>query len=308
MEHLDRRLEHLHELQQPLVGETQAAGVAVGIGIVLGVLFELADIDLTHERGDILIVLVAGLGLGDAHLPQHRGAQADDTELRNVSAVFVHALHCPRGHDPGEIPPGNPVLLFEGLPVLLDGKQSQWRLVDRRTLQRVNRLTLHQLFEPFRQRGFAAAHRSEQVEDLFTLFEPLRGVAEERHNLVDRLIHPIKLAEGGVPPDNAIREEAGEPRVVARIDDLRLPDHCQHPLGRIGKGPRVPATPIEVLLERHFLFLRRRVPGLVAFNQGRHHHHLAAWASVKPTVTIPGFPSHSCQLRNWQVGSRRRIP
>jgi hypothetical protein len=35
VQHLDRRLEHLDELQQALVGQAQAAGIAVGVRVVL---------------------------------------------------------------------------------------------------------------------------------------------------------------------------------------------------------------------------------------------------------------------------------
>jgi hypothetical protein len=68
VQHLDRRLEHLHELQQALVGQAQAAAVAVGVGVVLGVGLELADVDLADQRADVLVVLVARLGLADADL------------------------------------------------------------------------------------------------------------------------------------------------------------------------------------------------------------------------------------------------
>jgi hypothetical protein len=66
MQHLDGRLEHLHKLQQALVGQAQAARVAVGVGVVLGKALELADIHLAHQAGNVLIVLVARLGLGNA--------------------------------------------------------------------------------------------------------------------------------------------------------------------------------------------------------------------------------------------------
>ena len=49
MQHLDRRFEHLDELEQALIGKAQSAGIAVGIGIVLRELVELADIDLAHQ-------------------------------------------------------------------------------------------------------------------------------------------------------------------------------------------------------------------------------------------------------------------
>jgi hypothetical protein len=35
MQHLDRRLEHLDELEQAAVGQAQAAGIAVGVRVVL---------------------------------------------------------------------------------------------------------------------------------------------------------------------------------------------------------------------------------------------------------------------------------
>jgi hypothetical protein len=49
VQHLDRRLEHFHEFQQALVGQAQAARVAVGVGIVLRILFQLADVDLADQ-------------------------------------------------------------------------------------------------------------------------------------------------------------------------------------------------------------------------------------------------------------------
>jgi hypothetical protein len=68
VQHLDRRLEHLDEFHQALVGQAQAARVAVGVGVVLGEFLQLADVDLADQRGDVLVVLVARLGLGDADL------------------------------------------------------------------------------------------------------------------------------------------------------------------------------------------------------------------------------------------------
>ena len=76
MQHLDRRLEHLDEFEDALVGAVEAAGIAVGVGIVLGERLQLADVDLADQRRDVLVVLVAGLGLGDADLPQARRVAA----------------------------------------------------------------------------------------------------------------------------------------------------------------------------------------------------------------------------------------
>jgi hypothetical protein len=72
VQHLDRRLEHLDEFQEALAREVEAARVAVGVGVVLAVELELADVDLADQRGDVLVVLVARLGLGDAELLELR--------------------------------------------------------------------------------------------------------------------------------------------------------------------------------------------------------------------------------------------
>ena len=71
MQHLDRRLEHFNELEQPLVGQAQAPGETVGIGVVLSEGLELADVDFADQRRDVLIVFVARLGFRDADLLEH---------------------------------------------------------------------------------------------------------------------------------------------------------------------------------------------------------------------------------------------
>src|SRR3984893_11403088 len=99
MQHLDRCLEHLDELEQALVGPVQAARIAVGIGIVLGEALELADIDLADERRDVLIVLVARLVLCNGDLPQPRGLDLRDAKTGNVAAEFLEALEAPWAHE-----------------------------------------------------------------------------------------------------------------------------------------------------------------------------------------------------------------
>ena len=49
MQHLDRRLEHLDEFEDALVGAVQAAGIAVGVRIILGEGLQLADVNLADE-------------------------------------------------------------------------------------------------------------------------------------------------------------------------------------------------------------------------------------------------------------------
>ena len=50
MQHLNRRFKHLDELHNPLVGAAQRTGVAVGVRVVLRIVFQLTDIHLTDQR------------------------------------------------------------------------------------------------------------------------------------------------------------------------------------------------------------------------------------------------------------------
>ena len=95
VQHLDRRLEHLDEFEQPLGRAVEAAGIAVGVRIVLREMLELADVDLADQRGDVLVVLVARLGLGDADLAQLRRIELDDREPRDVAVELVQPLDRP---------------------------------------------------------------------------------------------------------------------------------------------------------------------------------------------------------------------
>ena len=261
VQHLDRRLEHLDEFQQALVGQAQAAAVAVGVGVVLGVGLELADVDLAHQRADVLVVLVARLGLGDAHLLEDAGVALDDAELADVAAELLQPLHRPGAEDACQVAPGNAVLGFQDRPVLTDVEQTQRRLVHRRALDRVEGHVLHQLLQPLGDRALAPAHRAQQVEDLLLFLQPLRGVAEVRDDLLDRLFHAVELGEGRVDLDDLVREDARQPRVVARVDGLRLADRLEHALGSGGIGQRVALAFGEVVLEGHLLLAAAFVAG-----------------------------------------------
>ena len=103
MQHLDRRLEHLDEFENALIGAVEAAGIAVGVGVMLRERFKLANIDLADERRDILIVFIARLGLGDGGLPQARRHELDHAELVQVAARLIKALQTPGRHEAGEL-------------------------------------------------------------------------------------------------------------------------------------------------------------------------------------------------------------
>ena len=117
-------------------------------------------------------------------------------------------------------------------------------------LQHVDRLLLHQLLQALGERGLAAADRTQQVEDLLALFEPLRRVAEEADDPLDRLLHPVEIRERRIDLDRAVHEDAAEPRILARVDHLRLADRLQHALGGAGVVRRIVGTFAEVFLER----------------------------------------------------------
>jgi hypothetical protein len=77
-------------------------------------------------------------------------------------------------------------------------EQAQRRLVHRRALDGVEGHLLHQLLEALGDRALAAAHRAQQVEDLLLLLQPLRGMAEVGHHLLDGVFHAVELGEGRV--------------------------------------------------------------------------------------------------------------
>ena len=91
VQHLDRRLEHLDEFEQALVGQAQAAREAVRVGVVLGEGLELADVDLADQRRDVLVVLVARLGLRDADRLSTLGCRLTILKRRMSQHVLVRA-------------------------------------------------------------------------------------------------------------------------------------------------------------------------------------------------------------------------
>ena len=83
-------------------------------------------------------------------------------------------------------------------------------------LQHIDRILLHQILEPFGERGLAAADGPEQIEDLPLLLEALGGVLEVAHDPLDRVFHAVEAVEGAVGLDRAVEEDAAEPRDPAR--------------------------------------------------------------------------------------------
>ena len=131
MQHLDWCLEHLYKLHQPLVGLAQAAAEAVGIRVILGIVFQHADVDLAHQRGDILVVVVARLGLGYGNLVQYRRVTFHHPELTDVATKLVQAFDRPGRHDVFQVAAGNAVFLFQNRAILGRVEQAQRAFVHR---------------------------------------------------------------------------------------------------------------------------------------------------------------------------------
>ncbi len=258
VEHLDRRLEHLDELEDALRRPVEPARVGIGVGIVLAEEFQLADVDLADQRRDVLVVVVARLGLRDADLTQPRRHQAHDGEFRDVAAEFGEALGRPRRHDAGQAARRDAVALLQRLAHRVRIEQTERTLEDRAdlvaSLQHVDRAFLHQQLETLGERGFAATDRAEEIEDLLAFLQPLRGMAEEADDPLDRLLHAEEVGEGGIDLDGPVHEDAAETLIKAGIDHLRLADRLQQAIGGAGHHRRIVGAFAEISVHRHLDF------------------------------------------------------
>ena len=232
MQHLQRRLEHFDEFEEPLRRAIETSRVGVGVSVVLAVMLQFADIDLSHEGGDVLIVLIAGLRLGDADLAQLGRVELDYGELGDIAAEFVQALDRPWRDEAGELGGRYGILFLEHLPHGLGIEKAQRTFEDRARLvtgaQDVDGKLLHQILEAFGQRRLAAADGAEEVEDLFALFEALRGVAEIADDALDRFLEAEEIMESRINLDGPVHEDAAEALIVSRVHQLRLADRCEH--------------------------------------------------------------------------------
>ncbi len=220
-------------------------------------MFELADINLADQRRNVLVVFIAGLGFRKGDLAQFRRIKANDLEFRNVAAEFVEAFHRPRAHQAVE------AALFNAVLVLKQAFQFI-RLEEAKRafeywgdfvagLEDIDGVRFHQVFEAFGERGFAAAYRAEQVDDLAFFFEALRRVPEERNDPFDRVFHAVKAFERVVLTDRAVEKDACKPRVFRRIDKFRLADRLDHALGRRRVKHLIVARCEQIIPEAHGL-------------------------------------------------------
>ena len=64
--------------RMPWLASVEAAGEAVGVRVVLAEHLQLADVHLADQGGYVLVVVVAGFGLGDGDLLAAGRIQLDD--------------------------------------------------------------------------------------------------------------------------------------------------------------------------------------------------------------------------------------
>ncbi|MNF28014.1 hypothetical protein D3C84_86820 [compost metagenome] len=208
VQHLDRCLEHFDEFHQALVGPAQGARVAVGVGVVLRELLQFADIDLAHQRRDVLVVFVTRFGFGHGDLVEDRRVEFHHAELADVAAEFGQAFGGPWRHDGVEVAPRDAEIFLEDRAIFSGVEQTQGRFEYRRALDRVEGHSFHQLLEFFGQGRFTTADGAEQIKDLFLLFQALGGMAEIRHDLVDAFFHPVEVFKGRIATDHLVGEDA----------------------------------------------------------------------------------------------------
>ncbi len=220
-------------------------------------MLELADVDLPDEGGNVLVVLVARLGLRHADLAQLGRIELDHGKPRQIAVEGVEALGRPRRADAGQAPRRNAVSAFERLAHRLGAEQAEGRFEHRADLvacgQHIDRLGLHQGLEAFGQRRLAAANRAEQVEDLLALLETLSCMLEITHHPLDRVFHPEEPGHRRIDLDGAVEEDAAEAGILGRVDDNRVADRGDHPLGRARRHSRVVPATFEIIGQAHRL-------------------------------------------------------
>ena len=105
---------------------------------------------------------------------------------------------------------------------------------------------LHQGLQAFGQRGFAAAHRTQEIEDLLAFLQALRRMPEKADNAFDGLLHAVEFGKGRINLDGAIEEDPRQADILGGIDDLRFADGGQHAFMGTGIGHGVDPAEVEI--------------------------------------------------------------
>ena len=136
------------------------------------------------ERRHQRITVAAGAGLGDANLLQPRWLQADNRALRDIAAKLLEPFDSPRRDRAGQPSYRDPVMLHEFGRKRHRIEKAKPAFEDRADLvtclQHIDRLFLHQLLQTLGERGFAAADRAQQIDDLLALLVPVQRGGRSR--------------------------------------------------------------------------------------------------------------------------------
>jgi hypothetical protein len=110
----------------------------------------------------------------------------------------------------------------------------------------IDGIVLHQVFQAFRQRRFGGAHRAEQIENLFALFQSLRCVTKIRDEVFHHVFNAIEVLEGGIGEQFTVHENTRQPGISLGVHHLWLADGRQHPLRGGGVSHGLPGTKVEI--------------------------------------------------------------
>lgn len=95
------------------------------------------------------------------------------------------------------------------------------------------------MLQLLRQRRLTASDRAEQVQNLFTLFQTLSGVAEKRHDLLDGFFHAVEIGKSRIALDDFIGKDARQTRIQTGVDQLGFAYGDKHTLRGTGVGRRI---------------------------------------------------------------------
>lgn len=71
MQYFNWCFKYFNEFYDFLVGVVQCIGIAVGVWVILCVVFEFMNIDFFNQCGDVLVVFIVGFCFGDSNLLQN---------------------------------------------------------------------------------------------------------------------------------------------------------------------------------------------------------------------------------------------
>ena len=115
-------------------------------------------------------------------------------------------------------------------------------------------------------------------------------MTEERHDLVDRVLHAEELTERGIAAYQAVAEDARQPRVVAGVEEFGFADGSEHPLAGGGVCSRVFFAEPEIVFETYLFICGSRIRGPILLQKLRHRR---SPDRVREMPSIRPFPSSS---------------